>query len=114
MPRELGEIDAALKCVEDWLVRWVETKSETSQLAIDKAEINLKERLAQIDTSAYVTKEEFNKQFGDLMSDIRFLREAQAELSGKASQHSVIYVGLVSTTALVVSIFGLVLRFYKI
>ena len=59
----------------------------------------------------YITKAEYGAKLEAINTDLRILREAKAVAEGKASQSSVIFLGVVSVIGLLVSLISLVVKF---
>lgn len=85
---------------------------EGHKLALDLARTGLEKRLDGMSELKEALKDTQNsfvtrKEYDFVMSDIRGLREARAELQGKASQNSVLVSYLLSVAGFVVGLLAL-------
>ena len=104
--------------IED-LHRLIEYSFAEHEKALTLASKNLDARLDRLNElretvedheHRYATKESYENRMNRVDLDLRELRDAKNRLEGKASQNSVIYAWVMSGTALLASLLGLLIR----
>jgi hypothetical protein len=94
---KFGNIEKANSLAQDNLNARLETMNEFRNSMKDQA-------------STYITRTEYNLLIGKYDSDIRLLREANAENKGKASQQSVNYAYLIAFIGIVIGVVGIIMN----
>ena len=89
----------------------ISTKLATENLNLRLESMNEFRESMKDQTNYYVNKVEFNVIKAKYDEDIRMLREANAEMKGKASQQSVIYTAIIASFSIAISIIAIILKF---
>lgn len=101
------------------LRNYIDIKFNAMDKASCLAQENLNTRLEHLNefrdslkdqTANYVTLAEYNSTKIQRDSDIRMLREANAEMKGKASQQSVIAAYVIAIVGIIIGVIGLLMK----
>lgn len=88
---------------------YVDTHIAYMREAVELASKTLAEKLASINTTAFVTKVEFQERLQRIDESMKELQLDKARLAGKADQRSVTVATIMSAIGLVLGIVGIIL-----
>jgi len=97
----------------DAAVKYVDTRLAYMENAVSLASKNMEDKLASINTTAYVTRIEFKERLERIDLDIGTLQRNESKLAGKAEQKSVTMAFVLSAVGLLLGIVSIVMSLSK-
>jgi hypothetical protein len=96
-------------CIKEYF----EALMETTQRAVDMARLDMERRMKDF-PEQFVKKGEVGEILSKLSSKVEALEKTNNQLEGKASYKALEIVRWVSITGIILSIIGILLRFFKV